>query len=184
MKKSYIAIAVVIIAIILFFIFTKMNNNKTTNENKNQENTNQTAVTENTNTNVNTNVNEPKNVNETNEVGDSKLGEANGLKTEILKAGSGDKQVKNGDLVSVHYKGTLENGTEFDSSYKYNQPFEFTVGASEVIKGWDLGLVGMKIGEKRKLTIPSSLGYGERGAGKVIPPNATLIFEIELLEIK
>ncbi|MFA6296215.1 MAG: FKBP-type peptidyl-prolyl cis-trans isomerase [Patescibacteria group bacterium] len=161
-----------------------MNNKTTTNENQNQENTNQTEVAKNENANVNASVNEPKKANEANEVGDAKLGDANGLKSEILKPGTGDKQVKNGDLVSVHYKGTLENGKEFDSSYKYNQPFEFTVGAGEVIKGWDLGLVGMKIGEKRKLTIPSELGYGERGAGTVIPGNATLIFEIELLEIK
>ena len=156
-------------------------NNKKTDDNQNQENTNQTEVTE---VNENKNVNEPQKVNATNENSDVKKENTNGLKSEILKAVTGDKQVKNGDLVSVHYKGTLEDGTEFDSSYKHNQPFEFTVGASEVIKGWDLGLVGMKVGEKRKLTIPSDLGYGERGAGNVIPPNATLIFEIELLEIK
>ncbi len=177
MKKIYIAIAVVIISIILFFISTKMNNNKTTNENQNQEDVNQTVV-------ENNEVNGSQKVNVTNKNSDVKKENANGLKTEILKQGTSDKQVKNGDLVSVHYKGILENGTEFDSSYKYNQPFEFTVGAGEVIKGWDLGLVGMKVGEKRKLTIPSSLGYGERGAGNVIPPNAVLIFEIELLEIK
>lgn len=177
MKKSYIVIAIVAVALVLFLIVTKMNNQKT-DKNQNQENTNQTEVIE------NKKVSEPQKVNATNEVSDVKKEKANGLKTEILKQGTGDKQVKNGDLVSVHYKGTLENGTEFDSSYKHNQPFEFTVGAGEVIKGWDLGLVGMKVGEKRKLTIPSDLGYGERGAGNVIPGNATLIFEIELLEIK
>lgn len=179
MKKGYVIIAVIIIAIILFFILTKMNNNTTINENQNQENTNQEDVIE----NANNNVNESQKVNATNEVSNSTDG-VTGLKTEILKAGTGDKQVKDGNLVSVHYKGILENGKEFDSSYKHNQPFEFTVGAGEVIKGWDLGLVGMKVGEKIKLTIPGNLAYGERGAGNIIPPNATLIFEIELLEIK
>lgn len=92
--------------------------------------------------------------------------------------------VKSGDTVRVHYRGTLENGTEFDSSYKRNEPFSFTVGAGQVIQGWEQGLVGMQVGGKRKLTIPPELGYGAQGAGAIIPPNATLIFEIELIEIK
>lgn len=99
------------------------------------------------------------------------------------KTGTGDP-VKTGDRVSVHYRGTLQEGTEFDSSYKRNQPFSFTVGAGEVIQGWEQGLVGMKMGGKRKLIIPPELGYGSTGAGGVIPPNATLIFEIELIEIE
>lgn len=102
--------------------------------------------------------------------------------TDIVE-GQGEP-VKEGDTVSVHYAGTLENGKEFDSSYTRNQPFEFQVGMGSVIKGWDLGLVGMKVGGKRKLIIPSELGYGEQGAGDDIPPNSTLIFEIELLNIK
>lgn len=105
-----------------------------------------------------------------------------GLKTEVLKQGTGD-EAKNGDKVSVHYTGWLENGTKFDSSVDRGQPFEFTLGAGQVIQGWDLGVLGMKIGEKRKLTIPADLAYGAQEVGGVIPPNATLIFEVELLGI-
>lgn len=106
----------------------------------------------------------------------------NGVQIEILKEGAGI-EAKNGDTVAVHYTGVLENGTKFDSSVDRGVPFEFTLGAGQVIKGWDIGVLGMKAGEKRKLTIPSDLAYGSRGAG-VIPPNATLIFEVELIGIK
>ena len=106
-----------------------------------------------------------------------------GVQMEILKEGTG-AVAKNSDTVSVHYTGILENGTKFDSSVDRGIPFEFTLGAGRVIKGWDIGVEGMKIGEKRKLTIPSNLAYGPNGAGSVIPPNATLIFEVELLGIK
>ncbi len=106
-----------------------------------------------------------------------------GLKIQDLIIGTG-QEVKSGDTVTVNYLGTLENGTKFDSSYDRNQPFTTQIGVGQVIKGWDEGIVGMKVGGKRKLVIPSSLGYGEQGAGSSIPPNATLIFEVELLEVK
>lgn len=108
---------------------------------------------------------------------------ASGLRYEILKPGEG-AVAQSGRTVVVHYTGWLENGKKFDSSLDRGQPFEFPLGAGRVIKGWDEGVAGMKVGEKRKLTIPSQLGYGARGAGGVIPPHATLIFEVELLQVK
>jgi len=105
-----------------------------------------------------------------------------GMKVEILQQGTGDA-VKAGDNITVNYVGTLQDGTKFDSSIDRGQPFQFTPGQNSVIQGWELGVVGMKVGEKRKLTIPPELAYGSSGAGGVIPPNATLIFEIDLLSI-
>ncbi len=105
------------------------------------------------------------------------------LKVKDLVAGKG-AEAKPGDRVSVHYTGWLEDGTKFDSSLDRKQPFQFTLGAGEVIKGWDEGVAGMRIGGKRKLTIPPELGYGEQGAGGVIPPNAVLTFEVQLLGIE
>ena len=99
-----------------------------------------------------------------------------------LKVGEG-AEAKAGDKVTVHYTDWLTNGTKFDSSVDRGEPFKFNLGAGEVIKGWDQGVAGMKAGGKRKLTIPSSLGYGDRGAGRTIPGGATLIFEVELLKI-
>jgi protein-disulfide isomerase len=106
-----------------------------------------------------------------------------GLVVKDLTVGSGPA-VKSGDTVTVHYVGTLTDGKEFDSSRKHGQPFTFTVGKGNVIKGWDAGLVGMKAGGRRKLTIPSDLAYGDRGMSGAIPPKATLLFDIELLSIK
>lgn len=105
-----------------------------------------------------------------------------GMKIEILKEGSGEI-TKTGDTVSVHYVGTLENGTKFDSSIDRGEPFSFTLGQNKVIQGWEKGVLGMKVGEERKLTIPFELAYGENGYPPVIPPKATLIFEVELLGI-
>ena len=105
------------------------------------------------------------------------------LKIETMEQGQG-QEVKSGNVISVHYTGYLENGTKFDSSVDRGTPFEFQIGMGQVIKGWEQGLIGMKVGEKRKLIIPPELGYGSTGAGGVIPPNATLIFDVELLEIK
>jgi FKBP-type peptidyl-prolyl cis-trans isomerase len=106
----------------------------------------------------------------------------NGLQIEDLVVGTGE-EAKAGQRVTVHYRGTLTDGKEFDASYNRNQPFTFSLGAGEVIKGWDQGVAGMKVGGKRRLTIPSELGYGTRGAGGVIPPNATLMFDVELLKV-
>ena len=108
----------------------------------------------------------------------------NGLVIEDLVIGEGN-EAQDFNKVVLNYTGTLEDGSIFDSSLKPGRtPFTFTLGAGSVIKGWDLGVKGMKVGGKRKLTIPSNLGYGDNGAGNVIPPGATLIFEVELLEVE
>jgi peptidylprolyl isomerase len=107
---------------------------------------------------------------------------ASGLGYVDLVEGAG-AQPKTGDSVRVHYTGWLENGKKFDSSHDRREPLVFAVGRGQVIKGWDEGVGSMKVGGKRKLVIPATLGYGSQGAGGVIPPNATLIFEVELLGI-
>jgi peptidylprolyl isomerase len=99
---------------------------------------------------------------------------------EIIGTGA---QPQRGDTVTVHYTGWLTDGSKFDSSHDHGSPFEFQIGVGQVIRGWDEGVMTMKVGGKRKLTIPSQLGYGARGAGGVIPPNATLIFDVELLGV-
>ena len=107
---------------------------------------------------------------------------ASGLIIEELKVGNGAEAAA-GQHVSVHYTGWLTDGTKFDSSKDRDDPFSFMLGAGHVIRGWDEGVAGMKVGGTRKLTIPPELGYGARGAGGVIPPNATLVFEVELLAL-
>ena len=114
--------------------------------------------------------------------GGKEITTASGLQYIDLKVGTG-ATAQTGQTVTVHYTGWLENGKKFDSSVDRGQPFSFPLGAGRVIKGWDEGVQGMKAGGKRKLIIPSNLGYGARGAGGVIPPNATLIFEVELLGV-
>ena len=104
------------------------------------------------------------------------------LQIEELQVGTG-AEAKAGQSVSVHYTGTLTNGSKFDSSRDRNEPFDFQLGAGMVIKGWDQGVAGMKVGGRRKLTIPPELGYGAGGYPPVIPPNSTLIFDIELIEV-
>lgn len=105
------------------------------------------------------------------------------LKIEDIEVGTGEP-VKDGDTVVINYTGMLEDGTVFDTSYERGIPFETKIGVGYVIKGWDLGVPGMKVGGKRKLTIPSELGYGKYGAGDSIPPFANLTFEVELMKIK
>jgi len=104
------------------------------------------------------------------------------MKIEKLKTGSGES-AKKGNTVTVHYTGWLEDGTKFDSSVDRNEPFAFVLGAGQVIQGWDQGVETMRIGDKVKLTIPPQLAYGAEGYPGAIPPNATLIFEVELLEV-
>ncbi|CAH1179286.1 unnamed protein product [Phaedon cochleariae] len=109
---------------------------------------------------------------------------AEDLKVEVLyKPDSCEVKSKTGDMLTMHYTGTLTDGTKFDSSLDREQPFSFQLGVGQVIKGWDQGLVDMCVGEKRKLTIPPQLGYGDAGAGNVIPGKATLIFEVELINV-
>ena len=106
-----------------------------------------------------------------------------GLEIEEIERGFGDP-ARAGHTVSVHYTGYLQDGTKFDSSLDRGEPFSFPLGAGKVIRGWDEGLVGMKVGGRRKLVIPPELAYGSRGAGRLIPPGATLVFDVELVEVK
>jgi peptidylprolyl isomerase len=108
---------------------------------------------------------------------------SSGLKYVDIVQGTGASP-QNGQMVTVNYTGTLENGTKFDSSFDHGTPYKFRIGTGSVIKGWDEGLLSMKIGGKRKLTIPPALGYGTRGSPPKIPPNATLVFEVELLNVQ
>ena len=106
------------------------------------------------------------------------------LQIKVIQQGAGGSKPKQGNIVTVHYDGRLLDGTTFDSSRRRGKPFQFQLGMGKVIKGWDLGVARMSKGEKAQITIPPHLGYGMAGAGGVIPPNATLIFDIELLDFR
>jgi FKBP-type peptidyl-prolyl cis-trans isomerase len=156
-KKIIIVIIILILAVGGIYLISNNNKNK---NNPNMQTENQQAETQQSATSF----------------------DIQGMKVDILKQGTGEG-AKAGDNIVVNYVGTLTNGTKFDSSIDRNQPFPYTLGQNMVIKGWELGLLGMKVGEKRKLTIPYELAYGEAGRPPVIPPSATLIFEIDMLSI-
>ena len=163
MNKKYIVVGGVWVLVFvgLFFVMTKQDKSITSNHIN-------TMSTTNTNTTMNENMN-------TNNVTE--------LKIEDEVVGTGDV-AKAGDTVTVHYVGALTNGTVFDASRKHgDQGFSFSLGRGQVIRGWDMGVAGMKVGGKRKLTIPSDLAYGNQAVGGVIPANSTLIFEVELLKV-
>lgn len=165
MKKTILAAVIIVLIIILAFTayyFMAKNNNQPAEPNEN-------AGTEN-------------GENQSNEQQNQQSYEIQGMKVEILQQGTGEAS-KTGDIVTVNYVGVLQNGAKFDSSIDRNQPFSFTLGQNRVIQGWELGVLGMKAGEKRKLTIPPELAYGDQAVGGVIPANSTLIFEVELLKI-
>ena len=105
------------------------------------------------------------------------------LSAQIIKQGADGRQVKPGDKITVHYTGVLLDGTKFDSSVDRGEPFSLTIGVGQVIQGWDQGIIGMKVGEQRRIFIPSEFAYGEQGAGNIIGPNADLIFDVELISI-
>ena len=161
MKKSLFVIAILAVVIIIGFLTWELDFKK-----------NPAPQTESQETNMNNNP----------IIDSSSDSLTDGLQIEILQEGAGN-EAKAGGTVAVHYTGYLENGEVFDSNIANDQPFSFTLGAGQVIKGWDLGVLGMKVGEKRKLTIAPALAYGTAGVPGAIPANATLIFEVELLGI-
>jgi FKBP-type peptidyl-prolyl cis-trans isomerase len=154
-KNKIITISIIIIFILAFYFLTKGSNNS------------ETQLSESTNKIMPT----------------LSLSQVTELKIEDIKVGTG-REVKSGDTVEMNYVGTLEDGTKFDSSYDRKQTFSTQIGVGQVIQGWDQGVPGMKVGGKRKLTIPYQLAYGEAGIPGAIPAKATLIFEVELVSIK
>lgn len=179
-NKTIIALLVILLLIVLAYIFIPSPNKSqlVTNENTNVAVPSDRTAANSTNANsANTNSTNTPAAN-TNKLTEDVME----LKSETLTEGQG-VTIANGQTAVVHYTGWLTDGTKFDSSVDRGEPFEFVVGAGAVITGWDQGVLGMKVGEKRKLTIPSDLAYGDAGVGP-IPPKATLIFEVELLAIK
>jgi peptidylprolyl isomerase len=175
MKEVLISLAVVVFFGVLLILSSVFNNssNSAAIASELTPNTSEKIVALDTNSNKETKIMDLENAVTT----------PSGLKYIDLKEGDG-LSPKTGQQVTVHYTGTLENGKKFDSSRDRGRPFSFKIGVGQVIKGWDEGVATMKIGGQRILIIPAELGYGSRGAGGVIPPNATLVFDVELLEIK
>lgn len=164
--KSVLALTVVILAALVVWLVIGRGDNKDVltvvedDKNQSQQNNDQGSVT-----------NSPQTITMD-----------NGLKIQDVQVGTG-KEAKVGSVITAHYTGYLENGTVFDSSVSRGQPFSFTLGRGEVIRGWDIGIQGMKEGGKRRLIIPSTLAYGQAGIEGAIPPNATLVFDVELLKV-
>ena len=156
----FIFVGVTLLAVFILFAFGILNTDSTSNKTDN----------------------ETSRLSATSHLSATEPGKSSEIKIEDIKVGTGPA-VKSGDVIDINYVGTLTNGSKFDSSYDRGQPFETQIGVGQVIKGWDLGVIGMKAGGKRKLTIPPSLGYGDQAIGP-IPPNSTLIFEVELVKIK
>jgi FKBP-type peptidyl-prolyl cis-trans isomerase len=163
MKKNYIFFFSFVVLILVISVYFQIQSNAKTN----------LQIAE---------IQKTQNLNESEGQNQQSSNEETNLQTEILKEGSG-VAATTGDKVSVNYVGTFLDGTSFDSNTDTSTPFIFTLGAGQVIKGWDLGVAGMKVGEKRKLTVPYDLAYGESGYGP-IPPKSTLVFEIDLLKIE
>jgi FKBP-type peptidyl-prolyl cis-trans isomerase len=176
MKKILTQI-IIVVAISLLFIFIYQTSSKDKTISYIDEDINFIGESQNSQESEN-NTGAVNNTNNTNNM-ENQITE---LKIETIKEGTGEGAV-NGNTVTVHYTGTLLDGTKFDSSLDRGTPFSFELGAGQVIQGWEQGILGMKVGEKRKLTIPSDLAYGANGAGGVIGPNEALIFDVELLEI-
>jgi len=180
MKNKVLAISVVIMLIVVGVVLSKSGvvNAPTKEDNLNDELAKINVKSQSTSQPTSQKAQEPAS-NQNNSTNENKPMQ---LEIKTTKEGTGDRVVKTGDTISVHYTGKLTDGTKFDSSVDRGTPFTFTVGAGMVIQGWEQGFLGAKIGEKRTLTIPAELGYGSRGAG-TIPPNSTLIFDVEVVSI-
>ena len=182
LKKGLLVVAIIAVIAAVFAI---MSRNKAGQENSTESTATMSSATQQGSTTMGTTGTGASQA--SSQQGESKTGPfpfqpVTELKMEDIKVGSGD-EASSGKLVSVHYTGWLADGRKFDSSVDRGQPFKFVLGSGQVIRGWDQGVQGMKVGGKRRLTIPPQLAYGERGAGGVIPMNASLMFDVELLSV-